>query len=146
MGTVLVLRMAHRKWKETMQQPSMLPGPAVPGCSLVSFHFMWAILCPQTVTYLNLMCINASYFKRPYQLVLPTAYVMSPCMVIILTLYQMVQDSSGLSLQHRKTKADMIVCTAEHVLTYSRYRLVRYRIRREIGYRVGFSMVPISLV
>ena len=41
--------MAHRKWKETKQQPSMLPGPAVPGCSLVSFHFLWAILCPQAV-------------------------------------------------------------------------------------------------
>ena len=47
--TVLVLRMADRKWKETKQQPSMLPGPAVPGCSLVSFHFLWAILCLQAV-------------------------------------------------------------------------------------------------
>ena len=35
--------MAHRKRKETKQQPSMLPGPAVPGCCLVSFHFLWAI-------------------------------------------------------------------------------------------------------
>ena len=43
-------RMAHRKWKETKQQPSMLPcTTAVPGCSLVSFHFLWAILCPQAV-------------------------------------------------------------------------------------------------
>ena len=42
-------RMAHRKWKESKQQPSMLPSPAVPGCSLVSFHFLWAILCPQVV-------------------------------------------------------------------------------------------------
>ena len=42
-------RIAHRKWKETKQQPSMLPGPAVPGCSLVSFHFLLAILCPQAV-------------------------------------------------------------------------------------------------
>ena len=33
-STVLVLRMAHRNWKETKQQPSMLPGPAVPGCCL----------------------------------------------------------------------------------------------------------------
>ena len=46
--------MAHRKWKETKQEPSLLPGPAVPGpavpgCSLVSFHFLWAILCPQAV-------------------------------------------------------------------------------------------------
>ena len=42
-------RMAHRKWKETKLHPSMLPGPAVPGCSLFSFHFLWAILCPQAV-------------------------------------------------------------------------------------------------
>ena len=47
--TVLVLRMADRKWKETKQQPSMLPGPAVPGSCLVSFHIMWAILSTSTV-------------------------------------------------------------------------------------------------
>ena len=45
-------RMADRKWKETKQQPSRLPGPAVPGCSLVSFHFLWAILCPQDIQYM----------------------------------------------------------------------------------------------
>ena len=27
----------------------MLPGPTVPGYSLVSFHFLWAILCLQAV-------------------------------------------------------------------------------------------------
>ena len=41
--------MAHRKWKETKQ----LPGTAGPGnrlgSCLVSFHFLWAILCPQAV-------------------------------------------------------------------------------------------------
>ena len=47
--TVLVLRMAHRKWKETKQQPSMLPGPAVPGFCLVSFHILLAILSKSTV-------------------------------------------------------------------------------------------------
>ena len=41
--------MPHRIWKETKQQPSRLPGPAVPGCSFVSFHFLSAIQCPQTV-------------------------------------------------------------------------------------------------
>ena len=41
--------MSHRKWKETKQEPCMLPGPAVPGCCLISFHFPWAILCPQAV-------------------------------------------------------------------------------------------------
>ena len=35
--------MAHRKWKESKLQPSMLPGPAVPGSCLASFHFRWAI-------------------------------------------------------------------------------------------------------
>ena len=48
-STVLVLRMAHRKWKETKQQPSMLTGPGVPGCCLVSFHILWAILSTSTV-------------------------------------------------------------------------------------------------
>ena len=46
-------RMAHRKWKETKQLPSVLSGPAVPGCSLFSFHFLWVILCPQPVLWLN---------------------------------------------------------------------------------------------
>ena len=32
--------MSHRKRRETKQQPSMLPGPAVPGCCLVNFHFL----------------------------------------------------------------------------------------------------------
>ena len=49
MNTACGHRMAHRKWSETKQQPSMLPGPAVPGCCLVSFHFLWAILYPQAV-------------------------------------------------------------------------------------------------
>ena len=37
--------------RKTKHQTSMLPGPAVPGCSLVSFHFLWGILCPQAVAY-----------------------------------------------------------------------------------------------
>ena len=47
--TVLVLRMAHRKWKETKQLPSMLPGPAVLVSCLVSFHIRWAILATSMV-------------------------------------------------------------------------------------------------
>ena len=35
--------MSHRKWKKTKEQPSMLPGPALPGCCLISFNFLWAI-------------------------------------------------------------------------------------------------------
>ena len=31
------------------QQPSMLPGSAVPGSCLVSFYFLWAILSTSTV-------------------------------------------------------------------------------------------------
>ena len=51
--TVCGHSMADRKWKETKQQTSMLPGTTVPGCSLVSFHFLWAILCPQAVLLLR---------------------------------------------------------------------------------------------
>ena len=42
--------MTNRKWKDGKQQPSMLLGSAVPGSSLVSSYFLWAILCPQSVT------------------------------------------------------------------------------------------------
>ena len=37
--TVRVDSLPHRKCKEIKQQPSMLPGPAVPGSCLVSFCF-----------------------------------------------------------------------------------------------------------
>ena len=47
-------RMEHRKWRETKHQPSMLPSPAVPGCCLVSFHFLCYILCsPSVQEYMN---------------------------------------------------------------------------------------------
>ena len=60
----------------TKQQPSMLPGPAVPGSSLVSLHFLWAILCPQAVTCflrvpqavgLNCSCHAAQASKGNFQ-------------------------------------------------------------------------------
>ena len=31
----------ERKWKESKQRASILPGPAVPGCCLISLHFLW---------------------------------------------------------------------------------------------------------
>ena len=37
--------MSHRKRRETKQQPNMLPCPSVPGCCLVSFHFLCDIHC-----------------------------------------------------------------------------------------------------
>ena len=42
-------RMAHRKWKETKQQPGTVGPGNMLGCCLVSFHFLWAILCLQAV-------------------------------------------------------------------------------------------------
>ena len=39
----------------------LLPGPAVPGSCLVSFHFLWAILCPLAVLKHNFQCdVNKS--------------------------------------------------------------------------------------
>ena len=65
--TVLVLRMAHRKWKETKQQPIMLSGPAVPGCCLVYLHILWAILSTSTVQWWRMSIIKSlrDRFKVP---------------------------------------------------------------------------------
>ena len=38
--TVLVLRMAHRKWKETKQEPGTAEPGNMHGCSLNYFHFL----------------------------------------------------------------------------------------------------------
>ena len=38
--TVLVLRMAHRIWKETEQQPGTAGPGNMLGCCLISFHFL----------------------------------------------------------------------------------------------------------
>ena len=65
-STVFVLRMAHRKWKEIKQQPSLLPGPAVPGCSLVSFHFLWVILCPQAVDEIHKQALRPPCLAPAY--------------------------------------------------------------------------------
>ena len=42
-------RMAYRKWKETKVHPGTARPGNMLGCSLVSFYFLWAVLCPQAV-------------------------------------------------------------------------------------------------
>ena len=51
--TVLVLRMAHRIWKETKQEPGATGTDNMLGCCLclISFHFLWAILSTSTVLH-----------------------------------------------------------------------------------------------
>ena len=44
-------RMANRKWKETKLQPGTAGPGNMLGCCLVTFHFLWAILCPQAVQF-----------------------------------------------------------------------------------------------
>ena len=46
---MLVLRMAHRKWKETKQQPGTAGTGNMLGSCLVSIHFLWAILSTSIV-------------------------------------------------------------------------------------------------
>ena len=48
-STVLVLRMDHRIWKETKQEPGTAGLGNMLVCCLVSFHFLWAILSTSTV-------------------------------------------------------------------------------------------------
>ena len=63
MCTVLVLRMAHRIWKETKQQPGTAWTGNMLGCFLVSFHFLWAILSTSTVQCLGqITSVLLSYF------------------------------------------------------------------------------------
>ena len=47
--TVLVLRMANRKWNETKQQLGTAESGNMLGCCLNSFLFLWAILSTSTV-------------------------------------------------------------------------------------------------
>ena len=46
------LRTAHRKWKETKQQPRTAGPGNMLGCCLVSFHFLLTILSTSTVPVL----------------------------------------------------------------------------------------------
>ena len=49
--TVRVDSLPHMKWKKIKQQPSMLPGPAVPGWCWISLHFLWGKLSTPTVQF-----------------------------------------------------------------------------------------------
>ena len=42
-------RMAHRKWRETKLHPDTAGPGSMLGWCLISFNFLWAILCPQAV-------------------------------------------------------------------------------------------------
>ena len=55
--------MTHRKWKETKVQPSTAGPGNMLGYSLVSFHFLWTILCPQAVLYFNITKIKEKESK-----------------------------------------------------------------------------------
>ena len=56
--TVLVLRMAHRIWIETKQEPGTAGIGNLLGCCLVSFHFLWTILSTSTVLSQKFEAIN----------------------------------------------------------------------------------------
>ena len=58
--------MSHRKRRETKQQPSMLPGPAVPFCCLVSFCFWCDIHSIHSV-----ICIAQLLFQCQQKLACP---------------------------------------------------------------------------
>ena len=48
-STVRVDSLAHRKWKETKQQPRTAGPGNMLGCCLISFHFLWGKLSTLTV-------------------------------------------------------------------------------------------------
>ena len=59
-------RIAHSKWKETKLQPGTAGPGNRHGCCFVSFHFLWAILCPQAVHSCRgaRCCSTAPHFSR----------------------------------------------------------------------------------
>ena len=70
--TVLVLRMAHRIWKETKQERGTVGPGNMLGCCLISLHFLWAILSTSTVQGweiesrgLSRLARNSTAFLRP---------------------------------------------------------------------------------
>ena len=66
--------MARRIWKETKQEPGTAGPGNMLGCCFVSFHFLWAVLCPQAVEHAAViiphMEINSEL--HPSQLLPPT--------------------------------------------------------------------------
>ena len=70
--TVLVLRIAHRKWKETKLQPGTAGPGNMLGSRLVSFHFLSVILSTSTVDLRGLpfmtsalRCRHSRHSKQP---------------------------------------------------------------------------------
>ena len=56
-------RIAHRKWKETKQDPGTAgPGNRL-GCCLIYLHFLWAILCPQAVLVVHAVLFISNTVK-----------------------------------------------------------------------------------
>ena len=61
-STVLVLRMAHRKWKETKQEPGTAGPGNMLGCCLVSLHFLCYILCSRSVGLTRRGFLKSKYY------------------------------------------------------------------------------------
>ena len=88
-------RMAHRKWKETKLQPSMLPGPAVPGYSLV-----FSISCGPFYVgrlYTHSSCISSWYML---QCIIFNQFLMFSMYVIFLSMLHNIFGSSS-PTQHK---------------------------------------------
>ena len=63
--TVPVLRMAHRKWKETKQQPDTAGPGNMLGCCLIYFHFRWGKLSTLTVDHFTIDLAHLCARARP---------------------------------------------------------------------------------
>ena len=64
--TVLVLKMAHRIWKKTKQEPGTAGPGNMLGCCLVSFRFLSAILSTSTVVTANVCSVINFFIMSPF--------------------------------------------------------------------------------
>ena len=53
--------MAHRKWKEAKQLPRTAGPGNMLGCSLISFHFLWAIHPIRPVQFFLIKQVQKGY-------------------------------------------------------------------------------------
>ena len=92
----------HRKWKETKLQPGTAGLGNMLGCCLLSFHFLWAILCPQAVLYRNSRCCLEDSVLRWLPVYPVTLYEAPPCQGpwIAYTLFRNFMQPKHATTQH----------------------------------------------
>ena len=127
--------MLHRKLRETKQQPSMVPGPAVPGCCLVSLRSLCNIHSIHSVDRkltLSVRTLRFKWVKMPrwnynislYFFQLPTFSLND--LICILTKERRGKRGNGDRAEERRRAPSGPIPRAVHVLSLFKQYLDRW--------------------